>query len=401
MGTGYELSFAVVDVDCKGDNSGTVTVNSTGCDCFFSGCVFEWSDGQTFHTAENLPAGEYTVVVTHPNGCILEESVIVEENDSFIEDVIAYPITCNGEKNAKIEIVQAELTGALDIVWSTGEIDEHVLDNLPPGMYEFSATNYLGCVETYSFEIEEPTPLAFETEAKMSCEGMDNGQIIITPNGGTEPYIVFLNSDLPSTELSLGDLAPGSHNILLVDGNNCETSKTIEIEEEILASPDVQMESDEICAGGTVQLQAFMEDMDCTYSWSPTEGIDDPESAMVEASPEETTTYTVVATSPSGCQSSQEVTISVQACTSGISDEVNGLSVYPNPSNGIFNLRYEDSLKEVSVYDVVGRQIQVIRPELNQEKVEFIDIEDQIEGIYFLVLINTDGNQRTVKLTKE
>jgi|GEM_PF-3206726 len=365
MGTGYELSFAVVDVDCKGDNSGTVTVNSTGCDCFFSGCVFEWSDGQTFHTAENLPAGEYTVVVTHPNGCILEESVIVEENDSFIEDVIAYPITCNGEKNAKIEIVQAELTGALDIVWSTGEIDEHVLDNLPPGMYEFSATNYLGCVETYSFEIEEPTPLAFETEAKMSCEGMDNGQIIITPNGGTEPYIVFLNSDLPSTELSLGDLAPGSHNILLVDGNNCETSKTIEID------------------------------------WSPTEGIDDPESAMVEASPEETTTYTVVATSPSGCQSSQEVTISVQACTSGISDEVNGLSVYPNPSNGIFNLRYEDSLKEVSVYDVVGRQIQVIRPELNQEKVEFIDIEDQIEGIYFLVLINTDGNQRTVKLTKE
>lgn len=74
---GYELSFAVENIDCKGADSGVITVNSTGCECFFSDCIMTWSNGDSFHTADSLTAGIYTVVVEHPNGCILEQSVEV------------------------------------------------------------------------------------------------------------------------------------------------------------------------------------------------------------------------------------------------------------------------------------------------------------------------------------
>jgi len=109
----------------------------------------------------------------------------------------------------------------------------------------------------------------------------------------------------------------------------------------------------------------------------------------------------VVATSPNGCQSSYDVTLNVLECASGIGDVFQGLTVYPNPSTGFFNLRYEEQLSEVAVYDVVGRKIQSFVQSFNQEKVEFVDITDQVEGIYFLVLTNVDGAQRTIKITKE
>jgi len=321
---GYELSFATVDVDCKNGSNGAITVNSTGCDCFFSGCIFEWSDGQTFHTADNLPAGTYSVVVTHPDGCVLEGTVDVLENDNFIEDVIVTPIQCNGESNASLEIIQADLTGSLDIAWSTGQVNEYVLENLGPGEYEFTAENFLGCVETYTYVIEDPSPLSFETEVKQSCDGLNNGEVTIIPGGGVEPYVVFLNSELPTAELNLYDLNPGIHNLLIIDANNCQATKSIDIEE-----------------------------------------------------------------NPLGCT------------TTGIEDAFQNLSVFPNPSIGIFNLQYEEPLQEISVFDVVGRQIQRLQPWVNQEQIDHIDITDQMEGIYFLVLTTTEGAQRTVKLTKE
>lgn len=405
---GYELSFAVVDIDCKGDNSGEVTVNSTGCECFFSDCSMAWFDiegnevaNPQLHTVTELSAGEYTVVVTHPDGCVLEGTVEVKENESFIQEVIVDPIKCNGETNASIEIVQAELTGALAITWNTGDENEYVLENLAPGVYEFTAENYLGCQETHSFEIEEPAVLDFETETKASCEGIGNGEINIIPEGGSAPYVVFINSELPTENLNFSNLNPGTHNLMIVDVNNCQVSKSVEITEEFIPVPEVSMSIDEICQGASAQLEAIINDIDCTYSWTPTEGLNDPTSATVEASPLETTTYTVVATSPNGCQSSYDVTLKVLECASGINDVFQDLTVYPNPSTGFFNLRYEEQLSEVAVYDVVGRKIQSFEQSFNQEKVEFIDITDQIEGIYFLVLTNNDGAQRTIKITKE
>lgn len=63
-----------------------------------------------------------------------------------------------------------------------------------------------------------------------------------------------------------------------------------------------------ICRGESVILEV---DGARSYTWSPAESLDNPRSDRPEATPEETTTYTVTALGNGGCQYEREVTVNV------------------------------------------------------------------------------------------
>ena len=65
-----------------------------------------------------------------------------------------------------------------------------------------------------------------------------------------------------------------------------------------------------ICQGASATLSASGVS---TYSWSPTTGLNSPNSASTNASPAATTTYTVTGTTSNGCISSDQVTVNVNA----------------------------------------------------------------------------------------
>ncbi|MBV6652897.1 MAG: hypothetical protein KI786_04030, partial [Mameliella sp.] len=75
-----------------------------------------------------------------------------------------------------------------------------------------------------------------------------------------------------------------------------------------------------ICAGETVQLGTGclptphpMDSVEYCYAWEPTDGLDDPASAMPDATPSETTTYTVYVTTSEGeLIVEDEVTVTVK-----------------------------------------------------------------------------------------
>lgn len=98
--------------------------------------------------------------------------------------------------------------------------------------------------------------------------------------------------------------------------------------------------------GRTVQLQASG---GATYSWSPAEGLSNPNIANPYAKPEKTTTYTVTVTNEAGCVSTDEVTITVQQLVyvpntftpnqDGVNDvwEILNIEQYPNCKVQVFN----------------------------------------------------------------
>ncbi|MBF8962858.1 gliding motility-associated C-terminal domain-containing protein [Pontibacter sp. FD36] len=98
--------------------------------------------------------------------------------------------------------------------------------------------------------------------------------------------------------------------------------------------------------GRTVQLQATG---GATYSWSPAEGLNNPNIANPYAKPEKTTTYTVTVTNEAGCVSTDEVTITVQQLVyvpntftpnhDGVNDvwEILNIEQYPNCKVQVFN----------------------------------------------------------------
>lgn len=98
--------------------------------------------------------------------------------------------------------------------------------------------------------------------------------------------------------------------ILVVMSNSCPSyGDTVTVN--VHAQPTVDPGQDsEICLGESVLLDAQAQDgavgTTFTYDWTPSDGLDDPTLEDPTASPDSTTTYTVVATSNWGCETAPE-----------------------------------------------------------------------------------------------
>jgi large repetitive protein len=101
-----------------------------------------------------------------------------------------------------------------------------------------------------------------------------------------------------------------------------------------------------VMLGRTAQLQATG---GVSYTWSPAEGLNNPNVANPYAKPEKTTTYTVTVTNEAGCVSTDEVTITVQQLVyvpntftpnqDGVNDvwEILNIEQYPDCKVQVFN----------------------------------------------------------------
>lgn len=61
------------------------------------------------------------------------------------------------------------------------------------------------------------------------------------------------------------------------------------------------------------------------------------------------------------------------------------ISIYPNPSNGVFNLQFSDKINRIKVFDTYGREIMKTN---NQTQ---IDLTNQEKGIYYVNIISGDN----------
>lgn len=95
----------------------------------------------------------------------------------------------------------------------------------------------------------------------------------------------------------------------------------------------VSASSSSLCAGQSAVLTATGVN---TYTWSTSAN-----SASISVSPTVTTVYSVNGTGPAGCTASKSFTVTVVNCT-GINEaeqELQSVSVYPNPNNGAFTIK--------------------------------------------------------------
>ena len=86
-------------------------------------------------------------------------------------------------------------------------------------------------------------------------------------------------------------------------------------------------------------------------------------------------------------------------CSSSGIDEIkttSSISLYPNPTNGIFTLSYNSQLfilhSQFKIYDVAGREVYT-QPIINQESA-IINVSNLSNGIYFYQLINNTETYR-------
>ncbi|OYU81566.1 MAG: hypothetical protein CFE23_03610 [Flavobacterium sp. BFFFF1] len=72
----------------------------------------------------------------------------------------------------------------------------------------------------------------------------------------------------------------------------------------------------------------------------------------------------------------------------------NGIRIYPNPTNGVVNIKADSEVLSVELFDVRGRKLMM------KNNVNILNISGYNPGIYF-VKVNTDQGSRTQKLIKQ
>jgi hypothetical protein len=90
------------------------------------------------------------------------------------------------------------------------------------------------------------------------------------------------------------------------------------------------------------------------------------------------------------------ITITDNTNTNDITNNIVGINVYPNPSNGIININSQTAIQKIEVYNVIGEL--VFEKQLNELKNNFnFDMLAFNNGIY-MVKISADNKTFTEKI---
>ncbi len=176
-----------------------------------------------------------------------------------------------------------------------------------------------------------------------------------------------------------------------VTGNNNGCTNTAVSTVTVNSLPTVSASSSNtlLCTGENATLTATGNST--SYAWSTSETT-----ASIVVAPTSQTTYTVVGFDSNGCSNMAVVTENVNLCT-GIAQNTlaNEFVVYPNPSNGIFNINIS-STYNVTVSDVLGK---VVYSAQLENGTHAINLNNYSNGLYILKA-ESNGQSKTLRLVK-
>lgn len=97
-----------------------------------------------------------------------------------------------------------------------------------------------------------------------------------------------------------------------------------------------------------------------------------------------------------GCASTTSLPVLINTFLSTGDFDLSMFTYYPNPVENTLNLSYFQKLTNVTVYNIVGKQI--LDQKLNSNKAQ-VDLSKLADGVYFLK-VNSENGSRTIKVIK-
>ncbi len=211
-----------VDILCKNGNNGSVDLTVNGGVLPYS---YLWSNGLLTEDIATLTAGQYNVTVTDFNNCIIQDSIVlIEPTDSLMYSFTVKDVTCNDGTNGEIDLTITGGTMPYSYSWSTGDTTALVTD-LTAGYFVFDITDDHACTLSDSIFVSQPDALTLaEVITPVTCYGLSDGEINISPTGGTAPYsFTWFNSDyaLSAQTEDLIGFPMDTYQLEILDSNNC------------------------------------------------------------------------------------------------------------------------------------------------------------------------------------
>lgn len=227
-----ELNPVVTHLICDGD-VGSIVLNPTGGQAPMS---YSWTPGniQTQNLTD-IEEGEYTVTVTHGNGCIYTETFTVdnEKNEMYFNTYITKTFCDNS--NGSIEIDIRGGTSPYTYSLNNAEQNDPVFNGLSANQYTVKVKDNNGCtVEEeltvgnidYELELELQGGNAF-----CDLDGLGGFAKVKVVNNQYPPFTYYWNDFDASSSAVLENIRKGNYDVTVFDENGCTGTGSIEIGE--------------------------------------------------------------------------------------------------------------------------------------------------------------------------
>ncbi len=268
------MSFDFVTADtikCYGDCTATLSASAMGGTLPHT---YQWSNNQFGQTITNACAGVYHVSVTDNNGCMIIDSIQVEQRPEFIDSIFFKIPTCHGDSNGTASIHLFGGTPPYQYIWLQfiGNTTPSI-SNLPAGQYFYNAADSLFCTLGGNFTINDPSPVVANISGNSPVCETDSTLLVASAFGGNCNSFDFnWGNGVQSPDVMVSPLADNT--VYAVTATNCDgcatdTTITINIEE----YPRNTVSNDTVIIS-IIDLEVFeielddYFDQDAEYTWT-------------------------------------------------------------------------------------------------------------------------------------
>jgi gliding motility-associated-like protein len=262
-------------------------------------------------TANPTTTTTYTVTGTGAGGCQNSTNVTVTVNPLPTVTINpSAPVICVGDS------VTLTASGAVTYSWSpatalssTGTAVT-IANPSVTTTYTVTGTDAIGCqnTATVTVTVNSLPVITVNPPSANVCQGTTTE---LTASGATN-YTWTPATGLNTTNGAVVEATPTTtttYTVTGTDGNACTSSATVTITVRPIPTITVSPSNPTICSGDSVILTASGA---VTYSWSPSTGLSSSIGTSVTATPNTTTTYTVIGTAANGCTNTRTVTVTVR-----------------------------------------------------------------------------------------
>lgn len=374
----FVISFGgVLAPTCPGGSDGQAVLNSSGCQCMFSTCTFLWENGITTKPNHTLTEGWATVSITHPNGCVVVDSVLIPNSTPLVNQSWIQNVSCSGMSDGSIYVLSPAAFAPVSYVWSNGSTQDSIFQ-LSAGTYSLVVSDSRPCIDTVIYTISEPNVLVFVANAQPTlCANDGTGSISIDATGGNGGYQYSVNN-LTSTNNVMSGLTAGTYTVNVMDSLGCTQAN----QQVVITSPlplslsfSITPESgpnqlDGIAvvsvSGGTPPYQIVWSD--------PNQQTD---SMAVYLSQGWITANIVDA---NGCEATDSVYMGVLDLNASVHSNIN---FWPNPSEG--QIYFDNMVTRARIYSPSGQLV------FDRVNVNALDLSPLSPGVYYLAV---EGSNR-------
>jgi gliding motility-associated-like protein len=281
-------------------------------------------------TFNSLPAGSFRVEVVDQNGCSTTSSPDVTLTkpsspitvDTTVSNFNGFQIECFGDNNGAITInsISGGTPFGAPLFYSVSWTGPNAftstsnnLTNLVPGTYTLNVEDANSCLHTEEFIIETPEEVLITTDttSNVICFAESDGEILITPTGGTGNYTFSWTKDgaLFATTEDLTNIGPGNYEVTLTDSNGCFTTAAYTLTEPTALNLTVDTVVNVLCYGdstGVIAISVSGGTGAYTYAWTK-DGI--TYSSIEDLSDLGAGLYEITATDAAGCTIIEPITV--------------------------------------------------------------------------------------------